>query len=119
MKAKLTNYRQSPRKVRLVANAMKGKTIAQAEVELSYMAKRAAEPMKKLILSAAANATTLGLDVAKLVIKNVEVNKGLVMKRYMPRAMGVAKPVRHRLSHVEVTLGEAVPKVKKVSKKSK
>jgi len=117
MKASLPNYRQSPRKVRLVANAVKGKTIAQADATLAFMPKRAAEPVQKLIRSAAANANNLGLDVNKLVVKNVEVNKGLVMKRFMPRAMGVAKPVRHRLSHIEITLGEAAPKAKKVAKK--
>lgn len=116
MKASLSNYRQSPRKVRLVADAVKGKTIAQADIVLAHMPKRAAEPMRKLINSAAANANTLGLDLEKLVVKNVEVNKGLVMKRYMPRAMGVAKPIKHRLSHVKVTLGEAAPKKSKKSK---
>lgn len=117
MKASLPNYRQSPRKVRLVANAIKGKSVAAADTILSYMPKRAAEPVQKLIKSAAANASNLGLDVNKLVVKNVEINKGLVMKRFMPRAQGSAKPVRHRLSHIDVTLGEAAPKASK--KKSK
>jgi large subunit ribosomal protein L22 len=116
MKASLTNYRQSPRKVRLVVNAVKGKTVQAADIALSYMPKRAAGPIQKLIKSAAANAAIQGADTEKLVIKNVEVNKGLVMKRYMPRAMGVAKPVRHRLSHIAVTLAEATPKVKKGKK---
>jgi large subunit ribosomal protein L22 len=116
MKASLTNYRQSPRKVRLVVNAVKGKSLLAADIALSYMPKRAAGPIQKLIKSAAANAALQGADTEKLVIKNVEVNKGLVMKRYMPRAMGVAKPVRHRLSHIAVTLGEAAPKVKKGKK---
>lgn len=106
MKATLTNYRQSPRKVRLVAHAVKGKTIAQAEVELSYMPKRAADPIKKLIKSAAANAQNAGVDTSALVIKSIEVNKGLVMKRYMPRAMGSAKPIRKKMSHVDVVLAE-------------
>lgn len=106
MKATLTNYRQSPRKVRLVAHAVKGKTIAQAEVELSYMPKRAADPIKKLIKSAVANAQNAGVDTSALVIKSIEVNKGLVMKRYMPRAMGSAKPIRKKMSHVDVVLAE-------------
>ncbi len=113
MKASLTNYRQSPRKVRLVANAVKGKTLALADAVLAHMPKRAAEPMQKLIRSAAANAVTKGLDTTSLVVANVEVNKGLVMKRYMPRAMGVAKPIRHRTSHVAVTLAQAAPKKNK------
>lgn len=112
MKASLPNYRQSPRKVRLVANAVKGKTIAVADTVLSYLPKRAAEPIQKLIKSAAANAATLGADVNSLVVKNIEVNKGLVLKRIMPRAMGVAKRINKRTSHVAVTLGEAPAKKK-------
>lgn len=119
MKASLTNYRQSPRKVRLVANAVKGKTIADAEVTLSYMPKRAADPIKKLIKSAAANAVQSGLATDNLVIKTIEVNKGLVMKRYMPRAMGSAKPIRKKMSHVDVVLAEKAPKAKKVAAKKK
>jgi large subunit ribosomal protein L22 len=96
MKATLTNYRQSPRKVRLVAHAVKGKSVEQAEVELSYMPKRAADPIKKLI----------------------EVNQGLVMKRFMPRAMGVAKPIRKKMSHVTVALSEKKAEKKVVTNKS-
>ncbi len=107
MKASLTNYRQSPRKVRLVANAVKGKSLAAADTVLSYMPKRAAEPIQKLIKSAAANAYNLGADTSTLVIQNIEVNKGLVMKRIRARAMGVAKRINKRTSHVDVTLGEA------------
>lgn len=106
MKASLTNYRQSPRKVRLVANAVKGKDITTADVVLSYMPKRAAEPIQKLIKSAAANAEVLGVNPESLVVKNIEVNKGIVLKRIRPRAMGVAKRINKRTSHVEVTLGE-------------
>jgi large subunit ribosomal protein L22 len=116
MKASLSNYRQSPRKVRLVAGAIKGKPIALADAVLAHMPKRAAEPIQKLIKSAVANASTKGADLDTLVIENIEVNKGLVMRRYMPRAMGVAKPIRHRTSHVEVTLANKAPKAKKGSK---
>ena len=56
MKAYLKSYRQAPRKVRLVANLIKGKTAERALVELSVLPKRASEPMKKLLLSAIANA---------------------------------------------------------------
>lgn len=119
MKASLKHYRQSPRKVRLVANAVKGKSVPQADAVLSFMPKRAAEPVRKLIASAAANAAVQGADVDRLVVKNVEVNKGLVMRRFMPRAQGSAKPINKRTSHVLVTLAEATPKAKKsTSKKS-
>lgn len=117
MKASLPNYRQSPRKVRLVAGAVKGKSIALADATLSYMPKRAAEPIRKLIASAAANAVVAGAEPQNLVVKNVEVNKGLVMRRFMPRAQGSAKPINKRSSHVLVTLAEVAPKAKKKAAK--
>ncbi len=113
MKASITNYRQSPRKVRLVANAVKGKTLANADSVLAYMVKRGSEPMSKLIKSAAANAANVGIDTNTLIIKNIEVNKGIVLKRSMPRAMGVAKPINKRTSHVVVTLAPTILKNKK------
>ncbi len=113
MKASLTNYRQSPRKVRLVTEAVKGKYVSDADVVLSYMPKRAAEAIQKLIKSAAANAVNLGAAVENLVIKNIEVNKGFVIKRSMPRAMGVAKPINKRTSHVDVVLAEVAKNPKK------
>lgn len=119
MKASLTNYRQSPRKVRLVAYAVKGKSVGDAEVLLAHMPKRAADPLKKLIQSAVINATQSGAKPDALVIKNIEVNKGLVMKRYMPRAMGVAKPIRKKMSHVTVTLGEKATQKRAPAQKKK
>lgn len=119
MKASLKHYRQSPRKVRLVANAVKGKSVTEADAVLSFMPKRAAEPVRKLIASAAANAVVQGADATRLVVKNMEVNKGLVMRRFMPRAQGSAKPINKRTSHVLVTLAEAAPKRNKQSTKSK
>ncbi len=114
MKASLSNYRQSPRKVRLITEAIKGKHVAEATVVLSYMPKRGAEPIQKLIMSAAANAVNLGATAENLMIKNITVNKGFVIKRSMPRAMGVAKPINKRTSHVDVVLAEVAPKEKKV-----
>ena len=118
MKASLSNYRQSPRKVRLITEAVKGKHVSEANVVLAYMPKRGAEPIQKLIMSAAANAVNLGATAENLFIKNFEVNKGFVIKRSMPRAMGVAKPINKRTSHVAVTLSEVVPKAKKVKSQS-
>lgn len=116
MKATLKNYRQSPRKVRLVANAIKGKQVATAEIVLAHMPKRAAAPVQKLIKSATTNAVAKGANLENLIVENVEVNKGLVMKRFMPRAMGVAKPIRKKMSHVTVTLAEKISKSKKGKK---
>ncbi len=101
MKASLKNYRQSPRKVRLVAKSVRGKSVIDATTILSFMPKRAALPLKKLIDSAVANS---GLPKNELKVKNIEVNKGLVMRRFQPRARGSAFPINKRTSHVLVTL---------------
>ena len=104
MKAELKNYNQSPRKVRLVADLMKGKTIDAALEQLSFLPKRAALPIKKLIESAVANAKAKGEDVAKLRVKSITVDSDGMMVRYMPRAMGRATPIRRKKSRVLVTL---------------
>ena len=118
MKASLYNYKQSPRKVRLVTNLVKGKTVPAALLELSFLPKRAALPIKKLIASALANAVAMGASTDGLIIKDIRVDKGLVMKRRMPRARGSAFPINKRTSHLIVVLGEkAVKGNKAVAKK--
>lgn len=105
MKAILKNYRQSPRKVRLVAKSIVGKSVQQASLILSFMPKRAADPIKKLIDSAAANAVTnSGQALEDLTVKTIEVNKGITLKRMRPRARGSGYPINKRTSHVVVTL---------------
>ena len=75
-KAELKNYRQSPRKVRLVADAVRGKKISEAITILSFMPKRSALPLQKLLSSALANAKTLALPTEGLVGKEIRVNAG-------------------------------------------
>jgi|JI8StandDraft_1071087.scaffolds.fasta_scaffold335424_2 large subunit ribosomal protein L22 len=104
MKAILTEYNQSPRKVRLVTELVKGKKIAEAIAQLSFLNKRAADPIKKLILSAVANAKQKGEDVEKLKISNIIVDSAGMMVKFRPRAMGRAAPIRRRKSAVTVTL---------------
>ncbi len=118
MKATFSNYKQSPRKTRLVTDMVKGKSVAEALIALKFLGKRASAPMAKLIASAAANAEKQGEDVRTLVVKNITVDKGLVATRFMPRAFGRAAPVRHRMSHVTVMLAKGSPKAakKRVSK---
>ncbi len=104
MKAILKNYRQSPRKVRLVASAVKGKKVEEAILSLKFMPKRATEVIEKLIKSAAANAKE-NFDVSEeLVVKNIEINKGVTLKRYRPRARGSAYRINKRTSNIVVTL---------------
>ena len=119
MKAFLKNYRQSPRKVRLVANLVKGKKVSEALVELDFLAKRAGFPIKKLLLSAIANATSLGVSKDNLFIKELRVDKGIVMKRMMPAAMGTGHRINKRTSHITLLLAEKVVEVKNTKKPAK
>lgn len=106
MKAFLKNYRQSPRKVRLVADLLKGKRVADGFVQLSALPKRATLPMQKLLASAVANAKQKGITEENLFIQNITVDKGIVLKRSMPRARGSASRINKRTSHITVTLIE-------------
>lgn len=105
MKAILKNYRQSPRKVRLVADVVRGKKVNDAIAALQFVDKRAAGPFEKVIRSAAANATQAGANVAHLIVKRVSVDKGVTQKRFMPRARGSAARINKRSSHITVELG--------------
>lgn len=107
MKAELSNHNQSPRKVRLVTDMVKGKTVGEALKALSFLPKRAALPVKKLIESAVANAKQKGENPESLKIKNITVDSGGMMVRYMPRAMGRATPIRRKKSKVVVTLASS------------
>lgn len=118
MKAYLKNYRQAPRKVRLVANLIKGKSVAIADLELKHLAKRAALPMEKLLASAVANAKVGGANVENLFVKEVRVDKGIVMKRQMPRAFGRAAPIHKHNSHVILVLEEKGAKASKKEEKA-
>lgn len=106
MKAVLKNYRQSPRKVRLIADLVRGKKVVEAIAILKFADKKAAGPFAKVINSAVANAVGQGKKPESLVIKSVAVNKGEVFQRYMPRARGSASPINRRNSHITVELGE-------------
>jgi len=122
MKAFLKNYRQSPRKVRLVASLIKGKSVAQAIAELDFLAKRSGLPIKKLLLSAVANAKNMGIESENLFIKELRVDKGIVMKRMMPAAMGTGHRINKRTSHITLVLGEQAVKSRKskvIKKKTK
>ncbi|MEY2665328.1 MAG: hypothetical protein RLZZ480_433 [Candidatus Parcubacteria bacterium] len=105
MKAILKDYRQSPRKVRLIADLVRGKKVADALTTLRFVDKRAAGPFAKVIASAVANAKQTGADETKLFIKAVAVDKGSVLKRSMPRARGSASRINKRNSHITVELG--------------
>ena len=113
MKAYLKNYRQSPRKVRLVAGLIRRKGVPQALASLEFLPKRASLPIRKLLLSAVANAKNVGVEKDNLYIKELRVDKGITMKRMMPAAMGSGHRINKRTSHVELVLAEKVIEVKK------
>lgn len=117
MKASLTNYRQAPRKVRLVADAIRGKSVSQAQHTLRFLGKRASPAVGKLLDSAIANAREGGANVDELVVKSIAVNKGAMQKRYRPFARGRAGVIRKTFSHVTIELA-AMPAKENPKKKS-
>ena len=103
--ATLRNYRQAPRKVRLIADLVRGKSAARALALLSMLPKRGAEQMAKLIKSAVSNAK---VEAAELYIQKIEVNGGVVFKRQMPRARGRASLIKKKTSHITLSLSKKV-----------
>ena len=105
--AKLRYLRITPRKVRVVADLIRGKKVDQALAQLAFVEKRAAEPVAKLLRSAVANAEVASknqVDVDQLRVKSLMVDQGPSLRRFMPRAMGRAAMVRRRRSRVAVEL---------------
>ena len=120
VKAKAKYIRMSPRKVRLVADIVRGLPTAQALGQLKFANKQATLPLAKLINSAVANATNnFELDKDNLYIKEIKVNEGPTLDRWMPRARGRATPIRKRTSHIDIILAELVVSGKKGAKKQK
>lgn len=106
-KAVLKNVRIAPRKVRLVADLVRGKQVQEALDLLKLTTKRSAPVMSGLLTSAIANATSRAtVDVDRLVISELQVDGGAVLKRWMPRAQGRATPIRKRTSHITMKLKE-------------
>ena len=112
--ATLKSHNQPPRKVRLVTDLVKGKSVSAALAVLQFLPKRAAEPITKLIKSAAANASAGGGSASggkekwdDLIVKDIIVENAGMLKKYMPRAMGRATLIRRRKSRVIVSLSSA------------
>lgn len=107
IKANLKYLRMSPRKVRLVADALRGKNTAEASLFLNNLPKGAARPLSKLLKSAVTNAKhNFNLEQEKLFIKSIRVDRGPTLKRFMPRARGMASAIRKRMSHITLVLEE-------------
>lgn len=108
MKAFLKNYRQSPRKVRLVAGLIRGKSVPQAMLILQTIPKTATIAMDRLLKSAVSNAKNQGKEAKDLMVRGLKVDAGPVMKRMMPRARGSAFRIKKRTSQISLELSEIV-----------
>jgi large subunit ribosomal protein L22 len=105
MKAELKNHRQSPRKVRLVADLIRGKRANKALALLDFSTKRASLPIRKLLKSALANAKNKdGLNAEQLKITKIEVNEGPTLKRIRPVWRGMAHRIHKRTSKISLVL---------------
>lgn len=106
--ATLRRYRQSPRKVRLLVDLVRGKKVSEAQTLLRFANKRASRAVSKLIDSATANAThNEGKRSDDLMIKEIRVDDGPTIKRWMPRAYGRAAPINKRTCHIHVVVDAA------------
>jgi large subunit ribosomal protein L22 len=114
VKAKARHIRMSPRKVRLVVDSIRGLLADDALAQLKHMNKLAATPVLKLLESAIANATNnFGLEAGGLYVKAITADQGPTLKRWKPRAMGRATPIRKRTTHISIVLDEkmSIPKI--------
>ena len=104
--------RQSPYKMRLVIDEIRGKSVNDALAYLAFSKKHAAKQIEKTLRSAVANAeqaarqSNAALDVDDLYVKHAVVNEGPKLKRFTPAAMGRATPIQKRTSHVEIIVAE-------------
>ncbi|SRR5579863_379204 len=110
--------RQSPYKMRLVIDQIRGKDVNDALALLRFSKKHAARQIEKVLNSAVANAEYKGrasnepVDVDTLYVKHAVINEGPKLKRFTPAAMGRATPIQKRTSHVEIVLGPRAVRVK-------
>jgi large subunit ribosomal protein L22 len=105
-KAILRTSRISPQKARLVADQVRGLPVGRARDVLAFSTKKAAHIVKKVLLSAVANAeNNLGADVDELKVAKIFVDEGPALKRFHPRAKGRGVRILKRTSHITVVVG--------------
>lgn len=109
--AQLNYLKIAPRKVRLIADTLKGLPVKEAEAQLLLRVQRSSRPLLKLIRSAVANARNKKMDANKLFISSMIVNPGPMLKRFLPRAQGRATPIHKKMSHVVLVLKESESKL--------
>ena len=104
--AYLQATRISARKVRVLADVVRGMPVEQALTVLAFQQRAGAPILKKVIDSAVANADQRKMDIDKLVVADVQIDKAGVMRRYLSRSHGRATPIRKQLAHISVRLAE-------------
>jgi large subunit ribosomal protein L22 len=115
--AKLRYLRITPRKVRLMADLIRGKRIEEARNILNFKVKKTSLPLLKLLKQAVANAkNNFQLDESNLYITKILVDEGPKYKRWRARARGRAEEIQKKTSHITVILDEIVKKPSKESK---
>jgi large subunit ribosomal protein L22 len=115
--ASLKNTRIAPRKVRVVADMIRGKAVADAKTILMLADKKARHPIADLIDSAVANAShNFKIGPEGLIVKEIRVDQGFVMKRSMPVSRGSAHPIAKRTSHISIILAPGEGKKSKSKK---
>ncbi|MCL4406388.1 MAG: 50S ribosomal protein L22 [Patescibacteria group bacterium] len=107
IKAILRNLDVAPRKARIIADLIRNRPALEVKAELSLRRERAVKPMLKLLDSAIANAKNLGFKPEKLAIKEIRVDGGQILKRWLPRAQGRATPIQKKRSHIFMRLEES------------
>ncbi len=103
-KASLKYVRLSARKVREVANLLRGKPVSRALAILANVSRRPKEPLIKLVHSAIANAKVKGVAQEQLFISKIIVDEASAWKRFRAASFGRAAPIRKKTSHIKVEL---------------
>jgi large subunit ribosomal protein L22 len=108
--SRVDHHRGSPRKARLLADLVRGKSVDEALNLLTFTTKRAAVNMKKALSAAIADAEQADADVTALYVSESRVDDGGMIKRFQPKDRGRAHPILKRLSHITIGVEERAPR---------
>lgn len=99
--------RHAPRKVRAIADLVRGLSVNEAEAQLMLNPRRASQPVLKALRSVVANAKELKMNLDNLVIQKIWVDGGPMLHRSLPRARGSASEIQKKMSHLSIIVGES------------
>jgi len=117
---KLNNLRIAPRKVRLISDLIRGKSVNEAKVRLQFLTQKTVRPMVKLLNSAIASAKKdFKFEESNLFISKIFVDEGRKLKRFRPRARGQGYEIQKKTSHITIVLDEMEKDLKKAGKPKK